>query len=52
MKRLTPNEPKCALSLEVEPQVEVNPEVNPVAEQLPKSKVYSSIKKLYHHLGD
>lgn len=46
MKRLTPNEPKCALSLEVEPQVEVNPEVNPVAEQLPKSKVYSSIKKL------
>jgi len=47
MKRLTPNEPKREFNLEVEePQVEVKPEVKPVAEQLPKSKVYSSIKKL------
>lgn len=47
MKRLTPNEPKRELSLEeVEPQPEPQVEVKPVAEQLPKSKVYSSIKKL------
>ena len=50
MKRLTPNEPKRELSLEVEPQSEPQSEpqveVKPVAEQLPKSKVYSSIKKL------
>lgn len=46
MKRLTPNEPKRELNLEVEPQVEPQVEVKPVADQLPKSKVYSSIKKL------
>jgi len=48
MKRLTPNEPKRELSLEEveETQPEVKSEVKSVAEQLPKSKVYSSIKKL------
>lgn len=51
MKRLTPNEPKRELNLEVEPQVEPQFEVKPEVKSepqsaLPKSKVYSSIKKL------
>lgn len=46
MKRLTPTEPKREVPLEQpEPQVEPQLEVKPV-DALPKSKVYSSIKKL------
>lgn len=45
MKRLTPTEPKRELSLDEPVEPTVVEEVKPV-EALPKSKVYSSIKKL------